>query len=442
MPFNVYLESYGCSANQSNAEIIKGILASRGFNIIENDKLADVIILNTCIVKGPTLKRMEERIKHFSSRKLVVAGCMPEAYFEKIRKLAPRASIVSVHHVREIAKAVKDVLEGKQVFLVGKTKEIKLNLPRMPQQKIIGIVQIAQGCANNCAYCIVKHVKGPLFSYPRDAILKDIKNMLEQGCKEIWLTSQDNACYGCDRGNHELPSLLKEIFELKGKGRFFVRVGMMNPSSLLPICDEMFECYENEKVFKFLHLPVQSGSDRVLKLMNRDYKVKDFLLIVKKFRKKFPCGTLSTDVIVGYPGESREDFKKTMDLIEKTKPDIVNISKFWPMPGTRAAFMKGQVDENEKKKRAIDLMKLHNKICIEKNKKELGKELRVLVDALGFGNSWLARDENYRPVVIKGKENLLGKWFKVKIDKTASHYLFGRIVEEERVKQERKDREK
>lgn len=437
MTYNIYVETYGCSANQSNAEIIKGILVSRGFNIANNEKFADVVIINTCIVKGPTLNKMEERIKKFSSRKLIVAGCMPEVYAERIRKIAPKVSVVSVHHIKEIAKAVKEVLEGKRVELIGKSKEIKLCLPRVPKNKIVGIAQIAQGCVHSCSYCIVKLVKGSLFSYPRELVVKDVKQMLEQGCKEIWLTSQDNACYGLDRGKAELPKLLQEIFKLKGKkAKFFVRVGMMHPSSLLPIVNEVIDCYKNEKMFKFLHLPVQSGSDRILKLMNRNYKVKDFLFIVNKFYEVFPELTLSTDVIVGFPGETREDFKKTLKLIEKVKPDIINISKFWPMPGTKASTMKKQVDEIEKKRRAVELMKLHTKIALEKNKKFIGREFNVFVNAKGFegfGNSWLARNENYKMVVVKTlekeekeeKENLLGKFINTKIIDATSHYLIG-----------------
>ncbi|MCX8193860.1 MAG: tRNA (N(6)-L-threonylcarbamoyladenosine(37)-C(2))-methylthiotransferase [Candidatus Pacearchaeota archaeon] len=427
MVFNVYVESYGCSANQSNAEIIKGILVYKGFNIVNSEKIADVVILNSCVVKGPTLKRMEERIKYFSSKKakLIVAGCMPEVYSERIKNLAPNASIISVHHIKKIAKIVKEALEGERVFLIGRAREIKLNLPRVPRSKTIGIVQIAQGCVNDCSYCVVKKVKGPLFSYPSEAIVKDVKNMLTRGCKEIWLTSQDNACYGCDEGKHKLPELLQEILELKGK--FLVRVGMMNPSNLLPIVNEVIECYKNEKMFKFLHLPVQSGSDRILKLMNRNYRVKDFISIVNKFKEAFPDLTLSTDIIVGFPNESKKDFIKTLNLIDEIKPDIVNISKFWPMSCTDASLMKKQVSEKEKKKRAIALMKFHNKIAVEKNKKFVNKEMRVLIDEKGFGNSLLGRSGNYKLVVVKSKENLLGKFVDVKITGFKYHYLIGKI---------------
>ena len=424
MAYNIYIESYGCTANQNNGEIIKGILASRGFNIVENEKIADVIIINTCVVKGPTLKKMEARIKHFSSKKLIVAGCMPEAYAHIIKKIAPKASIVSVHHIKKIANAMKSVLEGKQVVFSGKSKEIKLNLPRIQKNKIIGIVQISQGCIHNCSYCIVRSVKGNLFSYPKEAILKDVATMLQRGCKEIWITSQDNACYGCDKGKHELPLLLEEILKLKG--RFFVRLGMMHPSSLRPIIDEVLTCYKNEKMFKFLHLPVQSGSNRILKLMNRNYKVEDFLKLTEKFREKFPHGTLSTDIIVGYPGETREDFEKTMQLIEKIKPEILNISKFWPMPGTKACLAKRQIDESEKKERAIELMKLHMRICAEKNKKYIGQKLRVIVDS--YKASWIGRTENYKLVAIKTqKKDLLGKFVDVIIENATPRYLVGSL---------------
>ncbi|MEM4215299.1 MAG: tRNA (N(6)-L-threonylcarbamoyladenosine(37)-C(2))-methylthiotransferase [Candidatus Pacearchaeota archaeon] len=434
MSYNVYIETYGCSANQSNSEIMKGILASHGFNIVSNENIADVVIINSCIVKGPTLKKMEERIKHFSIKKakLIVAGCMPEVFLDRIKKFAPEASIVSVHHIKDIIKAVKGILENKRLEFVGKTKEIKLNLPRISENKTIGIIQIAQGCINDCSYCIVKRVKGNLFSYPIESIIKDVKNALAQGCKEIWLTSQDNACYGVDRGNNELSLLLKEILSLKG--RFFVRLGMMNPSSLLPIVDDIIECYKSDKMFKFLHLPVQSGSDRILKLMNRNYKVKDFLFIVNKFRNTFPELNLSTDIIVGFPGETREDFRKTLELVEKIRPDIINVSKFWPMPGTKAATLK-QIDEKEKKKRATKLMKLHNKIALEKNKEFVGKKMKILIDEKGFNDknskSFLGRNESYKLVVVKFlencRENLIGKFVNVKITDYRNHYLIGTL---------------
>ena len=424
MTINIYIESYGCTANQSDGEIMKGLLAKSGFSITNNEKLADIVVLNTCIVKGPTLKRMENRIKHFSKKKLIIAGCMPEVLSYRIKKLAPRASFFSTHHIKKIAKIVKNVIEGKKIELIGKKKEIKLCLPKIPKNRIIGITQLAQGCIGSCSYCIVKFAKGSLISYSQSQIIKDIKQNLRTGCKEIWLTSQDNACYGFDKEKYELPELLKKILSLKG--RFFIRLGMMNPSSLMPIVDEIIELYKNKKMFKFLHLPIQSGSNHVLRLMNRGYKNKDFVNVVKKFRKAIPDLTLSTDIIVGFPGETKKDFSMTLELIKKIRPDIININKFWPMPGTKASEMK-QLDEKKIKNRAIKSMKLHQKIAFEKNKKMIGQKVKIFIDAKGFDGSFLGRMINYKLVVVRGK-NLSRKILEVEIIRATSHYLVGRIL--------------
>ncbi len=425
---NIYVETYGCTANQNDTEIMKGLLVSKGFNIVDDEKIADIIILNTCVVKGPTLKRAENRIKHFSRKKLIVAGCMPEVLSSRIKKLDPRASMISTHHIKQIVKIVKDVTEGKRNELIGKTRKEKLCMPKIPKNKIIGITQLAQGCLGNCAYCIVKNIKGSLFSYSQEKILKDIKQNLRAGCKEIWLTSQDNACYGLDRDKNELPDLLDKVLKLKH--RFLLRLGMMNPSSLLLCVDEIVELYKNKKMFKFLHLPVQSGSDRILKLMNRKYEVKDFVNIVEKFRKEIPNLVLSTDIIVGFPSESKKDFDETLDLVMKIKPDIINISKYWPMPGTLASGMK-QIKDGEKKKRAIRLMKLHQNISLDKNKKLIGQKTKVFVDTKGFDDTWIGRMINYKVVAIRGK-NLLGNVLDVKIQKASGHYLIGKILEKEK----------
>lgn len=420
---DIYIETYGCSANQSDSERMKGILARNGFSIVENEKLADIIILNTCIVKEPTIKGIEARIKHFSKKRLIVAGCMPEALASRIRELAPGASILSTHHVRKVCDVVKKLIEGKRIELIGKRNEIKLCMPRVPKNKVIGITQISQGCVNQCAYCIVKNVKGNLFSYPQELILKDIKNSIDAGAKEIWITSQDNAAYGLDNGDHELPELLRKICSLKG--RFFIRLGMMNPSSLLPICNELIECYKDRKMFKFLHLPIQSGSGKILKLMNRKYKAKDFIDIIRKFRREFPDMTIATDIIVGFPGETEEDFEKTLELVKETRPVVINISKFWPMQGTKAAGMK-QIDLQEMKKRASELSELHRKITLEINQGLVGKGFEVLADEKSFNNTVISRNINYRQIILNGK-NLLGKFLDAEIEKATNFYLVGKI---------------
>jgi len=332
--YNIYIETYGCSANQSNSEIMAGLLASAGFNIVKNKDIADVIILNTCIVKGRTEQRMRSCIEGFSKKKLVVAGCMPSAEADKIKKISPNAVLVGVHDFKKILLAVSAVIKGKQKDFLSERGEEMLCMPKIPFNKTVSITQISEGCSGNCSYCFTKLAKGDLFSYSEKSIIKSIKSDIAAGCKEIWITSQDNAAYGLDFGSRMLPELLEKILAIKGK--FLVRLGMMNPNNVLPILNDLIKCYKHEKMFKFLHLPLQAGSDAVLKSMNRNYDVKDFMKIINEFRKEIPDITISTDIICGYPTETREDFEKTIEIIKKIKPDILNISKFWSMPRTQA----------------------------------------------------------------------------------------------------------
>ncbi len=428
---NVYIETYGCSANQNNSEIIAGLLVQAGLNIVKNEGIADLGILNTCIVKGPTEQRMIARIKELGNKfscRFIAAGCMPDVDSPLIKRLAPKASLVGSHNIQGICKAVRKIAERERVEFIEKENEIKLCMPRARQNSVIGITQILEGCVGECAYCVTRFAKGRLFSYPKEKILQNIKQDLQAGCKEIWLTSQDNAAYCLDKGkgNYMLPKLLDEIIELKG--RFLARLGMMNPNHVLKILDELLECYENEKMFKFLHLPLQSGSNNVLRDMKRQYKVEDFLKIVRKFLTRFSGLTLSTDIIVGYPTETAEDFKKTIEVIKEINPQVLNISKFWPRQGTKASMLR-ELDAEIVKARATELMQLHEKIALYGHEKMAGKESECLVDKKGFENTWLARNLDYKLIVVKGN-NLLGKFLKVKIVKAKPHYLIGEIVKD------------
>jgi len=423
--YNAYIETYGCSANQNNSEIMAGLLERAGFNVVSNEKISDIAIINTCVVKGPTLQRMISRIKEMKSKLLIVAGCMPDIEASRIMQLAPKAGLLGSHHTKEIIKVAKALIEGKKLVLTEHANEIKLCIPKVRQNPVIGITQISEGCVGSCTFCIVRKAKRKLFSYPAKAIVKNIKNDLEAGCKEIWLTSQDDGAYGLDSGERELPKLLNNIVNLPG--RFYVRLGMVNPNNALPILDELIECYKNKKMFRFLHLPLQSGSDKILKDMNREYKVKDFLKIIESFRKAMPDLTLSTDVICGYPTETKADFAETLDVTKKIEPDIINISRFWPMPGTTASTLK-QISIKEVKKRSSELMSLANEISLAKNKKLIGLRCRCLVDRKGFEGTWLSRNSSYKLIVLRSRENLLGKFVDVKITNAMPHYLIGEII--------------
>ncbi len=422
---SIYIESYGCSASQCEAEIMAGLLEVAGFDIIKNEKYADLIIIVTCYVKSPTEQRILFRIKQlkesYHDKKLIIAGCMPEGIYRTVVSIAPEASLVSTHHVKEIAQAVKKTLEGKRVEYLGKSEEVKLCLPKIRKNPVIDIVPISSGCNSSCAYCCVRFAKGQLFSYPKDIIIKEIENSIKQGCKEVWLTSQDNASYGLeDKSN--LSELLNEISIIPGK--FLVRVGMMNPKNVLPILEDLINSYQKDKIYKFLHLPIQSGDDKVLDKMNRGYKVEDFLNIVKRFRKNINLN-LWTDVIVGFPEETEEQFENTVKIIEEIKPDWTNVSKFGLRPKAPAEKLE-QLPRNIVNERSEKMSEIVRKISFERNKEWIGWEGPVLMSKRGKGpHQWLGRNLAYKLVMVESKENLLGKLVKAEIEKADFSHLIG-----------------
>ncbi|MEM5844137.1 MAG: radical SAM protein, partial [Candidatus Aenigmatarchaeota archaeon] len=223
-----------------------------------------------------------------------------------------------------------------------------------------------------------------------------------------------------------LANLLEKICEIEGK--FFVRVGMVNPFYTRKILEELIQAYKNEKVFKFLHLPIQSFSESVLEKMRRGYKPKDALEIIEKFYEAFPHLTLSTDIIVGFPSETEQDFQETLKFIEKVKPDIVNISKFGPRPGTEAAKMK-QLPQATIKKRSKEAFELVRRISFEKNQRWLNWEGLCLIDEKGAkSKTFIARNFAYKPIVVKSEKNLLGQFKNVRITEAKSNYLIGEII--------------
>jgi len=423
----IFIETFGCSANYNNSEIMAGLLIEAGHKIIKKAENSDLIIVNTCTVKLPTENKVKKSIKNFLNinKKIIIAGCMPEGQKDSLKAIAPYASLVGVHHTKEIVSAVEKTIKGNLIDLTGKRNETKLNLPELRKNKVIQIVQISEGCNGKCTYCIVRLAKGKLFSYPEDEIIKQVKSAVKSGCKEIWLTSQDTAAYGQDIKTN-FVSLLKKIINVKGD--FKVRIGMMDPNNLVLILDDLISLMKSDKIFNFLHIPVQSGNDEILKAMNRLYTADELKIIIAKLIKEIPEITISTDMICGFPGETEEQFADSIKLIKEIKPDVLNISRFWPRPGTKAALMENQVHGSIKRERSQLITKEFNKICTDKNKKWLSWEGEILVDEIGQEGSFIGRNYCYKPVVIKSKENLLGKKANVKVIKTTNHTLRGKII--------------
>ena len=417
----VFSEQYGCSASLSDNEIMLGLLKQAGFEITDSSKDSDLNLIITCTVKIPTKQRMIHRIKELTDLKkpLIVAGCLTKTDRKIIEKINPRASLISPDSIEKIVDVARSALDGKKIVLLDDIKKPKLNFPRCRKNSVIGITQIARGCLSYCEFCIEPY-KGKLYSYPQNLIVKDAQAAVMEGCKEIWLTSLDCGCYGNDISTN-LPRLLNSVCNIEGK--FFVRVGMSNPLHVRKILDELVESYKNEKIFKFLHLPVQSFSQKVLGLMKREYQPKTVTEITKKFYKTIPELTFSTDIIVGFPGEDDSDFEMTLKFIEKTKPDIVNISKF----GAHTSLNLKQLPDNIVNKRSKELHELVKTVSVEKNQKWIDWEGECLIDEKGIKNTFMSRNFAYKPIVIESSKNVLGKFVQVKVTDAKRNYLIGEI---------------
>jgi len=421
----VFLKSFGCSTNLADGEVLAGCLAKAGYVLTRCVSDADVVVYNTCAVKGPTENRMIEILKRTPpNKKVVVAGCLPMINFERLRKEVSFDAAVGPAAGERIVEIVEKVAEGKKITVLDELLHAKpsLELPHLRINPVVSMIPVNYGCLGACAYCCVVFARGHLRSYTIQEIVERVKRDLAVGVCEFWLTSQDVACYGRDLSAN-LVELLNAVCAVEGK--FKVRVGMMTPNLVLDILDDLIQAFKNEKIFKFLHLPVQSGDDKVLENMHRFYSVEDFKHIITTFSKEFPELTVATDIICGFPGEDEEAFKKSLHLLEEVKPDIVNVSKFFARPRTLAAKMqKDFVSRVEIKRRTNVVARLAKKIAYEKNQRWIGWTGEVFINEVGkVSNSWVGRNYAYKPIVVRTASNPYGKFVQAKVVKAYSTHL-------------------
>ena len=399
---NVHIETFGCTANVGDTLRMRAILKTAGHKIIEARK-ADIVIVNTCTVTKRTELNVLKRIKELKEqgKEVVVAGCMAAAQPELVKSILGE----DVPMVTPL-----DIRDSEELDFDG----------------VIAVIPIAMGCVGRCTYCIVKQARGDLRSYAPDKLCKAVKSAVDRGAKEIRITAQDCSAYGWDGfgiNYPKLPELLKLLTAIEGD--FRIRVGMMNPFTVIRILDELLDAFESEKIFNFFHVPVQSGSDKVLRDMRRNYKAADFDEIVKTIRKRFKYSTISTDFIVGFPSETEEDFWSSLNLLKTVKPEKVNITRFSSRPGTEASKQKDLV-EREKKRRSRIFSGAYRRLAFAKNTELVGKELPVLVTERGKKGGVIGRDASYRTVVIKS-DLPLGSTFKVRVKEAKSTYLVGEV---------------
>ena len=409
----VYYENYGCASNKSDMEIMLGILGNNGYSITQDPKKASIIIVNTCAVKQITEDKIFEKLHKMKnhSKPIIITGCLPKINLQRIADShLDHCSLLDPASIDKIEDIVNKCLQERgQNIIFSNRPPNKPSLPKRRLNRYIEILQISEGCQGKCSYCCTRFARGKLHCFPPKTILKQIQKAIAENSVEIQLTAQDTASYNY-RG-YNLSNLLRDISTIKGD--FKVRIGMMNPDTVFKLLDEIIDVYENDKIYKFLHVPIQSGSNKILKLMKRRNTVYDFLSIVNIFRSHFPTISIATDIIVGFPSETQEDFEETLSLIKLVKPDVINISKYAPRPGTEASKMK-QLDSRIVASRSRILSKHVEHIIKIQHMKMLGTYEEVYPIERTSTGTLFGRTHNYKKAFIQDVVPM-GKKIRVKI---------------------------
>lgn len=414
--------SQGCAANFGDGEKIARALSAQhpdcsiSFEFPTEQPLA--FYLNVCTVKGngTALKLLQQAITTFPQAPIFITGCAPKDFQEEARKISDKITFTSLKALESLDSIAPKGLQN--------------DMRTLRQSPFVGIVNIEEGCLDACAFCSTKLVKGRLQSQPEDAIVEQVRRLVDDGCLEIQLTGQDCACYGCDTGTN-LANLTQKILA-QVPGDYKIRLGMGNPRHILGYKDALLECFQDERLYQFLHVPVQSGSERILQLMNRKHSVKDFRNFALELQEKFPLFTLSTDLIVGFPGETDADFQETLDLLKETRPTVCNITRFVARKGTVAARIEEAnaadtpaVSDSVKHERSAKLFDAFQQIAQENNQRWVGKTCTVVTEKQGHrAGTTIARNGAYRPVALQGNIPA-GKALQVRITKAEPFALIG-----------------
>jgi len=429
----VYVKTWGCAHNSSDSEYMAGQLAAQGYSITNNKEEAHLWLLNSCTVKNPAEEHFKNEINKGldNDKKVVVAGCVPQGKqnSEYLRGL----SMIGVQQIDRVVEVVEETLKGNSVKMFGAKRDqgkkiggAKLDLPKIRRNPLVEIIAINTGCLNQCTYCKTKHARGELGSYAPEEIIARAEQSFSEGVCEIWLTSEDTGAYGRDIGT-SLPQLLQELVKVIPEG-CRLRLGMTNPPYILDHLEEMAEILNHDRVYSFLHVPVQSGSDAVLLDMKREYTVEQFEHVCTFLRDRVPGITIVTDIIAGFPTETEEDFDDTMKLVQKFNFPFLFINQFFPRPGTPAAKMK-RIPTQVVKERTRKITEYFH--SYKPYHDRLGQVYTVLCTETSHDNNYyVAHNQFYEQVLVPKREELMGKMFTVKIVDTCKFSMTGEIVED------------
>ena len=401
---SIWFEGYGCTANQGETIEMRDHANELGHELALNSDAAETVVLGTCTVIESTQNKMERRISELmdQGKNVIVSGCMATADSKVLNSKFPDAPLVSPGDIEGLGDLI-----GR-----GGCK------PEKQESPLSTILPISSGCLGRCTYCATLRARGRVTSRSINDIFFKAQYAIDCGSKELLLTSQDNGAFGAD-SDTSLELLLNELSHLDGD--FRLRVGMLNPMLVSGRSESMAKAWGDSRTYKFLHLPIQSGSQKILDSMVRDHSLEDFWEVVDTFRSYYPEMMIITDVITGFPGENEEDHQATVDLLKRLLPDLVNITRFSPRQGTPAAKLK-RLNGKIVKDRSRELTSLRQDLGAQSFKRFVGRKTSVLSIENQRPGSTLCRDENYRPIIVK-EELPLGQLYNVEIVKSDYAYL-------------------
>ena len=432
-----YVETYGCQQNEADSERIRGMLSQCGYAMTDGPEGADVVVMNTCAIREHAEQRVFGNLgalthtkRRHPEQKIFLCGCMAgePKVSERIKKSYPFVDgVFSTHHLWQFPEILYRVLTGKkrQFYVEDEAGSIAEGIPQVRDSSLKAWVSIMYGCNNFCTYCIVPYVRGRERSRQPECILQECRQLIENGAKEITLLGQNVNSYGKDLGiGVDFADLLAQIAQLPGD--FLVRFMTSHPRDA---SQKLFDTMaQYPKIAKQLHLPFQSGSSRVLKAMNRHYDRQTYLEKVNYAKSVMPELVLTSDVIVGFPGETEEEFEETVSLIQQVHYDSLFTFIFSPRAGTPAAGMDDPTPKAEKNRRFDKLCAVQNAISEEIHRSYIGKTLRCLVDGRD-GENLTARTEGGRLVRFAGADSLIGSFCPIEITGATTWSLTGRLAE-------------
>lgn len=433
-----HVHTFGCQQNMSDGEKIKGMLADMGYELIGTPDGADLVIFNTCAVRENAEDRVFGNLgalKHNKARNpdmiIAVCGCMTEQehIVQRIKRSFPHVDLVfgtnALHTLPELLFG--QLNEKHRSFIIPKCDGvIAEGMPIKRENSLKVSVPIMYGCNNFCSYCIVPYVRGRERSREKSDIISEVRSALNDGAKEILLLGQNVNSYGKELGTN-FSELLREVNALDGE--FRICYMSSHPRDFTKeLIDTISEC---EKVTRHIHLPVQSGSDRILKLMNRHYSRADYLEITRYIREKMPDAALTSDIIVGFPDEQYEDFKETISLVEEVKFDSLFTFIYSLRKGTKAAEMPDPISKEDKQKWFEELLAVQSQVGRNNFEKYVGQTVRVLCEGKGRFNEEMLNGRTPQDVIVdfEGDERLVGRFVNVRIEQAFQAYVRGKAVE-------------